>query len=356
MRDTSKKDMFYLWINIIFLVLGIVFKNKAFSAIFYLFMWLSLAFYGIRFSSKSDTALTMANSTHIRGVSAIEIMLGHIGILTGNLFQFPNRKAGILFVGLFFMLSGYGLAYGYANKVDYLSGFLRKRLISIALPVVIVILVEAIVYKKMSFMMIVSGSARWYITELLVLYILFYCTYRLFKKKGVVVIAIVSTIFVVIAFSVGMDNPWYGSTLCFPLGMAYYGFRSSTKNYNLVKRGAYIFMLFVVVVVSIIGFFAYGDTLLGDVICRNVASTSFCMAIILILEIVSVENRFSLLLSGISYEIYLLHPLMIKLCSDIPYVKDYVFLYTITVTVVTLCGAWILHSLCSRLLSRFKFV
>ena len=88
-----------------------------------LLIWINLIFYGIQKRHEIGNALTLSNSKAIRGICAIEIMIGHIGIEISNLFQFPNRKAGILFVGLFFMLSGYGLAYGYYNKENYLKFF-----------------------------------------------------------------------------------------------------------------------------------------------------------------------------------------------------------------------------------------
>lgn len=54
----------------------------------------------------------------------IVIMIGHIGLATGSIVLYPNRKAGILFVGIFFMLSGYGLIYSVDNKPEYLKHFL----------------------------------------------------------------------------------------------------------------------------------------------------------------------------------------------------------------------------------------
>lgn len=63
--------------------------------------------------------LSVEISTSIKGISAIEIMIGYIGVVAGLWFLYPNRKAGILFVGIFFMLSVYGLMYNYVNKSDY---------------------------------------------------------------------------------------------------------------------------------------------------------------------------------------------------------------------------------------------
>lgn len=70
-----------------------------------------------------DKVLLYNTSLSIRGLSAVEIMLGHIGIATGLLILYPNRKAGILFVGIFFLLSGYGLSKSLNENKDYLKHF-----------------------------------------------------------------------------------------------------------------------------------------------------------------------------------------------------------------------------------------
>ena len=68
-------------------------------------------------------------------------MLGHIGIATQSVFLYANRKAGILFVGIFFMLSGYGLIYSLNNKPNYINNFLKKRMCRIFFPAYIVYIV-----------------------------------------------------------------------------------------------------------------------------------------------------------------------------------------------------------------------
>lgn len=68
----------------------------------------------------------------------MEIMLGHIEIATESLLIYPNRKAGILFVGIFFMLSGYGLSYGVSHKETYLERLLLKKLLKVLIPAVII--------------------------------------------------------------------------------------------------------------------------------------------------------------------------------------------------------------------------
>lgn len=51
----------------------------------------------VAYTSKLNQSVSQA----IKGLSALEIMIGHLGIATGFSFLYPNRKAGILFVGIF---------------------------------------------------------------------------------------------------------------------------------------------------------------------------------------------------------------------------------------------------------------
>lgn len=106
--------------------------------------FLLLIIYGIHrcdlTSGMGSTGLDLSNSHAIRGICAVEIMLGHIGIATDSLWLYPSRKAGVLFVGVFFTLSGYGLMKSLAQKKDYLKHFLRKRIGSTLLPAYIVYL------------------------------------------------------------------------------------------------------------------------------------------------------------------------------------------------------------------------
>ena len=100
-----------------------------------LVLFASLLFSGIHLRRDNEKDIfSIDSSQSLRGLSAIEITLGHIGIATQSIFLFPNRKAGILFVGIFFFLSGYGLIYSLKNKENYISNFFRKRFFKIFLP------------------------------------------------------------------------------------------------------------------------------------------------------------------------------------------------------------------------------
>jgi membrane-bound acyltransferase YfiQ involved in biofilm formation len=107
---------------------------------------------------------------------------GHRNRETGNIIQFPNRKVGILFVGIFLMISGYGLMYGLENKEDYLKNFWPKRLGKMIPIFAIVVIIDFIINKEINFSR-ATGGAKWYVYELIILYILFYISNRLFIKN-----------------------------------------------------------------------------------------------------------------------------------------------------------------------------
>lgn len=91
-----------------------------------------------------DNILSKSTTNALKGISAIEIMIGHLGIATGWMLLYPNRKAGILFVGLFFFISGYGLMFSYLRNKNYLKNFLIKKVVIIIVPAYLVYLLNGV--------------------------------------------------------------------------------------------------------------------------------------------------------------------------------------------------------------------
>lgn len=223
------------------------------SMIVIVITWLSIILTGIQYNkNKSDAALSAANSTALRGICSFEIMIGHIGVETGSMALYLNRKAGVLFVGVFFALSGYGLMYSIANKENYLADFLPDRIRKIIIPAyiafIINIIAESIINSNQINMINIVNMKKffyftsWYVWELLILYMIFYFSAKLDRslKKSHVIIFIFSFIFICTAYLVKAANPWYGSTLCFWFGIVYYLNRDKFKeifvlNYPFAK-------------------------------------------------------------------------------------------------------------------------
>lgn len=198
-----------------------------------LLLWILMLLYGVKKNKIGSPPMEREQSVALRGICAVEIMIGHIGLLTGNPVLYPNRKAGILFVGLFLMLSGYGVAYGADHKEKYLNHFIARKLAKLLLPAYITYAVY------MTALILIFGETgwnslfdiagffqktNWYVWEQLAFYIIFCFAYTVIPKRANLLIGLLSVGFVGIAFGIGIDVPYYGSTLCFALGLYYYQF------------------------------------------------------------------------------------------------------------------------------------
>lgn len=293
----------------------------------FIILFLALALVGITYErGYIEQPLNLENTNALRGICAIEIMLGHIGIATESPFLYINRKAGILIVGIFFFLSGYGLMYSTINKPDYFKNFLCKRIWKILYPTLILYLISLIIdifCQRFDFSIIslikclllynFPQKINWYVTEILVLYLLFYFLYRNMQPKhGNIILITACILFIIFANIIDMENPWYGSTLCFPLGVLFA--QNESKVIDILKQ-KYILITISSLLLTMFGtflfFFFNTYSFLSDVIGRNVASTSFCILTLTLLMKFRIGNKVSLFFGSISYEIFLIHGLFI---------------------------------------------
>ena len=315
-----------------------------------LLIWFSLFFLGMKYNEHIEsTAFTQRNTMALRGICSLEIMLGHIGIATESIILFPNRKAGILFVGVFFALSGYGLIYNTKNKEDYLQTFLKRRFSKVLMPAYFVFLIGIVIKSA------IAGDAgnlinvinlkffweqtNWYVWELLGMYIIFYICAKIDRSllKSQYIFYAVSIAFICIAFYLKFPTPWYGSSLCCGLGIFYFikeeAFKKFFRKHILLKT----IVCSILLIFACFLFFMYKG-LIGDLIARNCASVIFVVLTIVWLQKFCIGNAVSFWCGKYSYEIFLFHLLWINVLRE--WIVNNV-LYTITVIGMTLFSSFI---------------
>lgn len=192
----------------------------------------------------------------VQGFVALAVILHHV---TQEVTQYGRYDkgainvfvdAGVLFTGLFFFCSGYGLIVSMKGKEDYLQGFLRKRLPAVLVPfyvcnflfILVSFLVEFFMGNQvppLELLLYLSGivmwnDQMWFIVELAVLYILFYFSFRKRKSDaaGLIKIALFILLMNVVSLLLGHDGLpgtkglwffgewWYNTTWLFFIGMA----------------------------------------------------------------------------------------------------------------------------------------
>lgn len=325
-----------------------------------LVMWLALVGYGISLNKPNDP-FEREQSLALRGISAIEIMIGHIGLATDSVILYPNRKAGILFVGIFFLLSGYGVAYSTEHKPDYLKHFLLKRAMKILLPAyfikVVMIIFDSLLRNTAEPLTIHLRSfftgLNWYVWEQLLFYLIFWIAYKVAPRYLEIIVGAVSVVFIGAAYIYGMENPWYGSSLCFVLGLCLYKLKKRKVEYGRVGYCILTGGLAVALIVSMGAFFLLGnDSVLGNPIARNVASVSFCMVTVLLLHKLRVVNSVSVHLGRCSYEIFLIHPYVLSILGNFPI--ESIALRGILTVILTIILAYFIHLLIEKIMAGLK--
>lgn len=195
----------------------------------------------------------------LRGIAALGVMLGH---LTYMLPWYIHRLfPGELFVGLFFFFSGYGL-YVSLTKKDYLSGFLKKKIVKIYLPFLLAESVYTILIlstkQEFTLSSFILGSmgirlynkVLWYVVELLLINLLFffiskYAT-RLPKRRIIVTWIILYVVFILMGVALDIDTCWYLSTSAFLIGVVAALDKAVFKKVLTIGSGGAICALFIV--------------------------------------------------------------------------------------------------------------
>lgn len=290
-------------------------------------MYLILAIYLILFIlslKKGNEGMSINNTKIIKGFCALNVLFSHLAL---NVFDisalYPFKFLGNISVGIFLFLSGYGLSKSLIKKSQISFKYIVEKMIKIVLPYIIVIIIlylskyikelSFLNYLKMIFLGKIIGPF-WYMTLLIILYILFFTIYKngITKKKNNIFL-ILAIIYVLISCIFKLTSHWVVSVLCFPLGIIYCDneekFNSVIlKNYILIILlfGITFFLKNLFAYLNILNFY-YLDCFLQICNCILV-----CGCLIIFLSKVKLKNKLMEYIGEISYFIYLLHPVIME--------------------------------------------
>lgn len=216
-----------------------------------------------------EEPLSLERSKAIQGFAAVAIIVHHLSQelaqKAGTIGFFEGL--GVLFVGIFFFFSGYGLYTSLKTKENYLKGFLKKRLVTILVPFYMCILVfvaaACICGEKFTLLQllgVLSGWAlinghMWYIVEIAILYLAFFLIFRLIKNRSAATVVMGIFVLAMMAGSLmlchGVDMSasgwfqgewWYNSSFLFVIGII---FSKHSESIRKIARKAYYLLLVV---------------------------------------------------------------------------------------------------------------
>ncbi len=147
-------------------------------------------------------ALTVDNTTALKGIMAIIIVIAHlrnnIPMLNDTYIGSLLTSSGYLIVGMFFFLTGYGLCESYKNKENYYNTFFKNRIVTFYFDCIIFCAIYCIYYlfigKEINFQGIVTSifclgqgsyiSNGWYLQVAGYIYICFFIIHKLKIKNS----------------------------------------------------------------------------------------------------------------------------------------------------------------------------
>jgi len=285
----------------------------------------------------------MSNVVPLRGILAIEIVLGHTyGHTNNDQLLYFNDRIGVWVVGLFFFLSGYGLMLCLHRNRDYLKEFVFRKIGRILIPFLIVFLINSRLGMGNNLFRSLLGD--WFVTEIMIVYLIWYIVYKYLPEKYAFAVLALLTF----ALNVGgcyydIGSRWYGSTACFLVGISYEKYEEFIIEY-LEKE--YVRKAFSVIILFLAGgilFLVSEDNIVISAVMINITCVLLCVGIYVLLMKIKIGNFFTNMLGLISWEIYVIHRTFLYL-YDKDISSDFGYMCLLFSSVIL--TSWLLHQIC----------
>ena len=183
--------------------------------------------------------ISKEKSNILRAMAIIFVLIGHgLQWLTNSNLSVLNWGGGVG-VAIFLMLSGYGLTESYLSegKIDS-KKFWKKRICTVMIPYWIIMVIQEVLDRilfkrdigvKETLLSLIGynaytrlesiDSTMWYITFLMLCYILFFVVFKLPFKNVIKGIILMSLFVLGFVMKVSLTTDWYINYFCFPLGV-----------------------------------------------------------------------------------------------------------------------------------------
>lgn len=282
-----------------------------------LIIYLMVSIFGIRYRKDKSEYISKYSTTCIKGIFTVMILLSHfrgyVDLDKASIFSKFITLFGQLMVAIFFFYSGYGIFESIKNKKNYMKSFMKNRflktLLHFDIAIILYIILSIILNTKYSlFRYIFSfigwtsiGNSNWFVFVILLLYLITYLCYVLFKNKSremIISISIVSILSIIVLYFV-KESWWYNIIMCYPVGMIYSYFKDKIE-INILKK--YSVLSLVLLIISFIVLYKFKR----NIAIYELLSVTFCLLIINLSYVFKIGNKILYFLGIYSFEIYIL--------------------------------------------------
>lgn len=192
-------------------------------------------------------------------------MIAAIAVVVCHLFTFymhhpawaAESQFGSLSVSIFFFLSGYGLMCSYSLKgKKYLEGFCIHRISKIIIPLLTAYIIYIPILRLINHRGgVIEAIQRlfssnpllpysWYVTEITLLYLLFYLVMRFIPRYKLPALSLATVFMLAGMLLAGLPHWWINASPCFIIGLWYYKYEHPIMNQmNKVKKQHFITLI-----------------------------------------------------------------------------------------------------------------
>ena len=285
--------------------------------IFILIVYILISLYGIKIQKNKSNYLSKEETSNIRGIFTIMILMSHFkdyaDIGSDNIYVKFISFFGQLMVTLFLFYSGYGIMESLNKKKNYMKTFFSNRflktLFHFDLAVIIYIVVSFMLGNKydlityiLSFVGWTSvGNSNWFMFVILGLYLVTYISNIIFVRKkfyGLLATTILSGILIIFLYFF-KENWWYNIILCYPCGMWYSYFKDKIEKIVLEKY-KYLSLGLLLIIFALLYRFS------SNLIVYEGLACVFCLLIVNFTYIFNLGNKILTFLGLYSFQIYIL--------------------------------------------------
>ena len=289
--------------------------------------------WGISLSDVNTSAalLTKKESTTLRGLFCIVVMIAHIPEAYQNRIQDMITSFGFVAVTFFFLTAAYGLRLKVNDSPDYMNRFWRRRLPPILIPAIlsqiIIFLYEKIAHASSGNILIAILNINDWCKVLLLCYLIFWAVYVLLPKIIRIPFAAqdITATLIITAFSLIGRLTDFKPTLIWivePLGFAY-GLLAAAYSEKILaflrsKATAKIVIFLISSLILGVSYLIFKPIeIWGDYLLKIILGIVILLFMFAVIKKVNIGNRTTAFIGGISYETFLLHEAVYTVIMDI---------------------------------------
>lgn len=273
--------------------------------------------------SNTEKVISKSCSNQLKGIASIMIVIHHYvhlsGIVGGIVAYIISAHFGYISVSLFFLLSAYGLTESESMKNSSFLFFIKRRLLKIYKPFIIINIITIFIYLligHMQFTLLSAGKyligiklidpLLWYIIVSMMLYVFFWISFQ-FKKDiyKVIILTLLCVAYMLVGhFYMKLPGNIYVSVLSFPIGMACSLYAAQIVAVLKSNRFIIYYLLYIVLDISL--FFVFHK--LGFQILKTIVLSFMLIPTYLFISYRNIlKSKIFMFLGNISYETYLVH-------------------------------------------------